>query len=128
MPKKKEEEQVVKTIAKEDLSFHYFTNAMLTGLILITYFIRLSILCTAGILLRVVQDVRVEELGNDAGILTAQLLERSLVAVIFLIVSMGVTHILVKKENKKGLFISIGVLGLILLMNLIEVLYLFNIA
>ncbi len=117
MPKQSTE---TKNNTKEDLSFHYLTNSILTGLIIITFFARVAILIGAAVILRVVQNVRINELEQDASMLTVQVLNCTLVTVLFLVLSMGLTHLLVKKNNKKYLMIEMACLGLLLAVNLIK--------
>ena len=109
-----------KIINKEDLRSHYFANSILTGLIIITFFARVAISTGAAVILRVVQDVRINELEQDAYMLNAQVLNCTLVAVLFLILSTGLTHLFIKNNNKNFLIIEMAILVLLLVINIIK--------
>ncbi len=132
MPKKKEEEKEIvekeekkegkKTNNKVDLNFHYVSTAILTGLIIVCNLVKTNIVSMASLLLSNSHYHDDAELIATAHRMTLMVCKYSIAMVFFLVLSMGLTWYLIRKKNKKLLYVQLAALGVILFYTLLKVL------
>ena len=132
MPKKKEEEKEIvekeekkegkKTNNKVDLNFHYVSTAILTGLIIVCNLVKTNIVSMAALLLTNNQLHDDAELIATSHKMTFMVCKYSIAMVVFLVLSMGLTWYLIRKKNKKLLYVQLAALGVILFYTLLKVL------
>ena len=131
MPKKKEEEKEIvekeekkegKKTNKVDLNFHYVSTAILTGLIIVCNLVKTNIVSMASLLLSNNQYHDDAELVATTHRMTLMVFKYSIAMVVFLVLSMGLTWYLIRKKNKKLLYVQLAALGVILFYTLLKVL------